>query len=593
MKKAFWDNFFLSFKEIWKFDKLLTLVLFLEIIINSAAPFPNILLSGLIVDSLILSNNFKVTIIYILVLFGSNLLITIIKTSLQKIREYKFVKFTNKLSNDINIKCMNIDYELFNDSSFQDRIMLINQMSQGKNFFTNISNVFEIFSRFITLLGVMWIMTSLNIWLILISFIVIVLQSIFHIMHLRYDREYKSDIIHEQRKIGYVSRLAKDVETKKEISMFDMNNFILNKIISFQKTMLGFEKNRIKTNTILETLTYISSILFQISAYVLVGIQTFKGNISIGDFSVGVSSLITFMSATTFLTTNILTYNDSIYYIRRYKSFQDLRTKYDNHKAISLKDIDLNNLEIEFKNVSFRYPNSTNFVLKNINLKIKFGEKLAIVGFNGAGKTTFTLLLTRMYDPTEGEILLNGINIRNINYRDYQKIFSTVNQDFSLLAFSMLENITIKDNVSENERLKVLDLFKENGMEKRINKMYRGLDTPVTKVLDASGIDLSGGEKQKIAIVRALYKSSPVIIMDEPTAALDPISEYETYQEFSNMSKGKTTILISHRIYSTRFCDKIAVFNKGEIVEYGSFNDLINIDGLYKDFFQKQAEYFK
>lgn len=241
----------------------------------------------------------------------------------------------------------------------------------------------------------------------------------------------------------------------------------------------------------------------------------------------------------------------------------------------------------------FRYPNSTSFVLKDINLTIRDTEKLAVVGYNGAGKTSFALLLARMYDPTEGAIYLNGIDIRRIDYRDYIKIFSTVNQDFSLLAFSILENIARQETVPEEERERIRRMLQNNGMGERMRKMYRGLDTPVTKRLEASGVDLSGGEEQKVAIVRALYKDSPVLILDEPTSALDPMAEHEIYQKFAEMSEGRTTVYISHRIYSTRFCDKIAVFEKGEMKEYGTFEELMEQKGLYYDFYQQQAEYFR
>lgn len=250
-------------------------------------------------------------------------------------------------------------------------------------------------------------------------------------------------------------------------------------------------------------------------------------------------------------------------------------------------------MEIEFRNVSFRYPNSTSFVLKNINLTIKNKESLGVVGFNGAGKTSFVLLLTRMYDPTEGGIFLNDIDIRRIDYRDYQKILATVNQDFSLMAFSLLNNIAVKDEVTKEERDAITELFEKNGMGERLKKLYRSLDTPVTKRLSASGVDLSGGERQKIAIIRALYKDSPVLVLDEPTSALDPVAEAAVYHRFGEMSREKTTIFISNRIYSTRFCDKIAVFNKGEIVEYGTFEELLEQKGLYYDFFEMQAENYK
>ncbi|MCI8332353.1 MAG: ABC transporter ATP-binding protein [Clostridiales bacterium] len=587
------DNFFLSFQEIWKFDKRLFFVLLADVIINATLPFPNIILSGLIIDSIVTGNDFLLVFFYIALMFAISFLLNAVSTYLKKFREYLFIKFTNKLNNDISNKCMNMDFEQFNDSSFQDRILLINQISQGNNFFTNITTVFGTISQIITLVGIILIMTILNIWLLCIALAVIALQAVLHVINLRYNKQFQIDTINEQRKLGYVSQLAKDISAKKDTDMFNMSGFILKKIKSFQQNMLVFNIRRIKTNTFIEMATYLLSIGFQMSAYILIGMNAFTGKISIGDFTMGIASLINFMSSSSFVAMNVLNLNNSLFYIKKYKSFLNLKSKFDEKSNITINDIDLDNIEIEFRNVSFRYPNSNSFVLKNINLKINNKEKFAIVGYNGAGKTSFTLLLTRMYDPTEGSIHLNGIDIREINYRDYLKIFSTVYQDFFLFSFSFLENIAKTETMTQEELDIIMELFNNNGMGERLQKMYKGLNTPITKTLFASGVDLSGGERQKVAIIRALYKNSPVLILDEPTAALDPVSEHEIYRKFEELSEGKLTVYISHRIYSTRFCDKIAVFDKGEIKEYGTFEQLMNMKGLYYDFYQKQAEYFK
>ena len=588
------DNLLLSFKEIWNYDKRLIFLLLADVFISAIRPFPNIILSGRIVDSIAYGKNFLSVIFYMVLMFGINYFITAIGTFLSRYREYLFIKLSNKLDNDVNEKCLNMDFEQFNDSSVQDRIMMVNQAIRGNNFFTSLTIVFSTISQFVTLIGIVYVMTILNIWLLAIALIVIVLQTILHYMNLRYDRKYMEDSVSERRKIAYVSQLIKDIQSKKDIVMFGMGDYILKKIKSFQQTMLIFDKRRIRWGGFIEMTTYSLNVAFQIFAYILIGINAFNKDISIGDFTIGIASLMNFMSASSFVTNNILTFNDNFFYIRQYKSFNKLRSKFDKSSSnITLNSIDKNKIEIEFRNVSFRYPNSTAFVLKNINLTIKNNERLGIVGYNGAGKTTFTLLLTRMYDPTEGSIYLNGIDIRNIDYKEYQKIISSVNQDFSLLAFSLLENIAITDIASQDERKKVLGLLNDNGLQERMRKLYRGLDTPITKTLSASGVDLSGGERQKIAVVRALYKDSPILILDEPTSALDPVAEHEIFQKFSEMSEGKTTLLISHRIYSTRFCDKIAVFDKGEIKEYGTFEELMGLKGLYYEFFQQQAEYFK
>lgn len=237
--------------------------------------------------------------------------------------------------------------------------------------------------------------------------------------------------------------------------MFGMSDFILKKIKAFQEAMLVFDKRRIKVSGIIEMTTYLLSTVFQIFAYLLIGFNAFQGNISVGDFTMGITSLINFMSASSFVANNIITFNDNSLYIRQYKSFHKLRSKFDTKSStLTLDKIDTNHIKIEFRNVSFRYPNSTSFVLKNINLTILDTERLGIVGYNGAGKTTFALLLTRMYDPTEGTIYLNGIDIRDIDYKEYQKIISSVNQDFFLLAFSLLENIAITEDTTLEDKQK-------------------------------------------------------------------------------------------------------------------------------------------
>lgn len=594
IKNRQFDNLSLSFREIWNFDKRLIFLLIANVFVSALRPFPNIILAGRIVDCITEGKAFLQVVCYVTMMYGMDYGLTAVTTYLTKSRDYLFNRIINKLDNDVNTKCMNMDLEKFNDASVQERILMVNQAVRGKNFFTSLTIFFHTISQMITLAGIVCVMTILNIWLLVIALIVIVLQAVLHYIRLRHDRKYTQDSLEDNRRVSYASQLAKDISNKKDIVTFGMSSYILKKVELFQQAMLAVEKRKIREGGLIEMATYSLSVAFQILAYLLIGQKAFYGEISIGEFTMGIASLINFMSASSFVTTNIISFNDNFFYIRQYKSFLKLRTKFDQVPgAVALEDIDTSHIEIEFRNVWFRYPNSTTYVLKNINLTIKNMERLGIVGYNGAGKTSFTLLLMRMYDPTEGAIFLNGIDIRKIDYKEYQKIISSVNQDFSLLAFSLLENIAISEEAVPEEREKITELLNENGLGERLKKMYRGLDTPVTKKLFASGVDLSGGESQRIAVVRALYKNAPLLILDEPTSALDPAAEHEIFQKFAEMSEGKTTVLVSHRIYSTRFCDRIAVFDKGEIVEYGSFGELMERKGLYYDFFEKQAEYFK
>ncbi len=248
--------------------------------------------------------------------------------------------------------------------------------------------------------------------------------------------------------------------------------------------------------------------------------------------------------------------------------------------------------EIEFKNVSFKYPKTDKYIYKNLSLKIKKGQRLAIVGINGAGKTTFVKLLCRLYEPTSGEILINGVNIQSFSKEEYYKILSVVFQEVKTFAFTVAENVSL-ENLEEVDREKVLHCIEKAGVGDKINSLEKGIDTSLLKILDGEGIELSGGENQKLALARALYKNGKIVILDEPTSVLDAVAEYNIYKGFDELIGDKTAIYISHRLASTKFCDVIAFFENGEIVEYGTHEELLKKNGKYSDMFNIQAQYYK
>ena len=258
--------------------------------------------------------------------------------------------------------------------------------------------------------------------------------------------------------------------------------------------------------------------------------------------------------------------------------------------SLTVEKRDDNEYYVEFRDVSFKYPNTDTYVLKHVNLKFKVGEKLAVVGMNGSGKTTFIKLMCRLYDPTEGEILLNGVNIKRYDYNEYMSIFSVVFKDFRLFSFPLGQNVSAS---ASYDREKVIECLKKAGFAERLNSLPNDLDTFLYKDIDAEGVEISGGEAQKLALARALYKNTPFIILDEPTAALDPISEYEVYSKFNEIAGTKTSIYISHRLASCRFCDKIAVFHEGEIIQIGIHEELLaDRRGKYYELWNAQAQYY-
>lgn len=246
--------------------------------------------------------------------------------------------------------------------------------------------------------------------------------------------------------------------------------------------------------------------------------------------------------------------------------------------------------DVEFRDVSFQYPGTDRYVLRHVNMRFKVGSRLAVVGRNGSGKTTFIKLLCRLYDPTEGQILLNGIDIRKYQYDDYRDLFSVVFQEFHLQPLPLGQNVAV---AADYDRAKAEDCLRKAGFGERLDKMPKGLDTYLYKTLEKEGVDVSGGEAQKIAIARALYRDAPFIVLDEPTAALDPIAEAEIYSKFNEIAGDKTAIYISHRLSSCQFCDEILVFHEGAVVQQGTHDALLaDENGKYFALWHAQAQYY-
>lgn len=276
-------------------------------------------------------------------------------------------------------------------------------------------------------------------------------------------------------------------------------------------------------------------------------------------------------------------------FIETYLSFFDISNDMYQGSLTTEKRVD-RHYEVEFRNVSFKYPGRENYAIRNLSIKFQVGSRLAVVGMNGSGKTTFIKLLCRLYDPTEGVILLNGIDIRQYNYADYLSVFSVVFQDFRLFSFPLAQNVAAAETYDEGL---VTACLEKAGFGVRLSTMPDGIHTPLYKDFETTGVEVSGGEAQKIALARALYKDAPFIILDEPTAALDPIAEAEIYSKFNDIAGDKTAIYISHRLSSCKFCDEIAVFHEGQVIQKGSHAELLaDESGKYFELWNAQAQYY-
>jgi len=394
----------------------------------------------------------------------------------------------------------------------------------------------------------------------------------------------------DRRKLSYMERCTQDFDYAKDIRLFSLKPWLIKK----QKDVfLDFEKkyNRGRLSWLRHSGIYSCTSLISSGAmYYLLITKVCHESVSIGNFSLYLGLCGAFSAALSEFYAGFGQLDFSSTMVDDLRTFMDLEV--DKEEDCLELDVLGDTYNFEFKHVCFRYEGAKEDTLKDVCLSFPAGQKLAVVGLNGAGKTTFIKLLLRLYDVTSGEILVNGININRFRRRDYYRLFAPVFQDVELFAFPLAENVSMKEPELTDKELAYKCLV-DAGMKDKLDSLEKGLDTEVLKIIHQDGVDFSGGEKQKLALARTLYKQSPVVVLDEPTAALDALAEYELYQNFDKMLTGKSAVYISHRLSSTRFCDEIAMFVEGRIVEYGTHSELLAKKGEYAEMFAVQAQYYE
>ncbi|NLC05174.1 MAG: ABC transporter ATP-binding protein, partial [Erysipelothrix sp.] len=389
---------------------------------------------------------------------------------------------------------------------------------------------------------------------------------------------------------NYLYNMLFNHEAGKEIRLYQHQS----KVMQFVNAQIKDGISRIiavlfkvmSKSQILSTLLHQSLFIILLSFVIIKGVG---GQLGVGYIVSGIGAISLLIESVPILINQLLEPVIDTQPLELYYQFMDLPQEETIGSIPIEKRLD-NEYELSLKDVSFAYPGSDSMVLKDINCDIEVGKSYAVVGENGSGKTTFIKLLTRLYPASKGEILLNNIDVLKYNPQEYATLFNAVFQDFALFSFNLKETIGTSKDVDES---KMLEIIEEVGFKERFDKLDKGLDTILSKDFDVDGIQLSGGEQQKVALARALYKDGPIFILDEPTAALDPISKFEIYRNFQSIIKDKTSILISHRLSSCRFCDEIIVFDQGCIVQQGTHDELLSQDGKYQQLWNAQAQYYQ
>lgn len=565
-------------------------ILIISSILKAFTPFINIVMPKYIIDELLGKQRIKVFVILVASTVIINGILSIINRYFETIKKIKYVEINNGFDLLIGEKIMDMDFEKIEDPEILNlkEKALFPIHNQGV-IYSMIECIVNVLTQLITMLGLIAIISTLNVIVLFLIGAVVIINLILFKKSQNVEFKFNNELIPLNRKWGYYSGLSFDFSSGKDLRLYNITPLIMNKIRTFTSESVSIFS---KLFTLIGKINGLSDINVQIQLLLVYSYMTYKvlkKAIGIGDFTMYINAANNFGTSMSSFINSFVQFRQECKYLEPFFELEGIKSsKVTNGKTLS----NIKNCTIKFKNVSFKYPRSSNYTLKNVSITIKSGEKLSIVGLNGAGKTTFIKLLTRLYNPTEGEIFLNGINIKEYNYEEYMNLLSVVFQDFKLMAFSVKENIALYDyeKTSDDEIFKILD---ETGMKNDISKLPKNIYTPIYKTFEKEGIEFSGGQAQKLAIARALYKNAPIVILDEPTAALDPYAENEIYTSFNNLIGDKTAIYISHRLSSCRFCDKIAVFDNGQIIQYGTHEELLKAKGKqYEKMYMAQAQYY-
>ncbi|MGN1443177.1 MAG: ABC transporter ATP-binding protein [Acutalibacteraceae bacterium] len=598
---------FEAFKEMQRLEKRLIPACLIIAVISAASPFVNIRFTSLIIDLLDSGAGMKQLSFYIAAAVGINFALFFLNDFLgDMFYMYRSMLYNRELES-VASKLYSIEFKKTENSDFKE---LLHKHSEAQN------RVFSAFSQFSWMLrdfvsGFLTLMISLvfifplfkigltktgesffekPVFLLSIFAAIAVMAAIILVVALKMNKQWflaSDEYARLDRLFYFFLEKFKDYKTGKDFRLYREQELI-EKIAADtllkdgEKVLKKASMNSAKSSSFVALL----GSLVGFGIYLFIGIKGLLGSFSLGSLVLYCGSFMQVISGIMKMAATFGKTAEMVPLVSYY--FDIINSKDDTVYGERTLD-ETDSFEIEFQNVSFTYPGTHKKALDNISLKIKNGEHLAVVGRNGSGKTTFIKLLCRLYDPDEGEILINNVNIRQYSKKSLLKLFSPVFQDFSVFAFSVAENLSASDEYDSEKLHRALD---EADILERVEKMPQKEKTFLFKSLDKNGVDISGGEQQKIALARALYKDSPVVILDEPTAALDPIAENEIYSRFNSFTKDKTAIYISHRLSSCVFCDRVAVFDKAKLVEAGTHKELLEKGGQYAELWNAQAQYY-
>jgi len=585
-------------------------VLFITKLSDAGLSFLYILFGSTILDMVVRKEKVSEIMYIVIIMIICGTVLNVSRWALEGVLNVQKRVISERISQMICEKSLRLDYEILEK---KETLEMIHKAEAGMNsngdirsFCEELGNLVDKIFRIIASVGLLiglflpiagsyhkGLARFLNAWYSSFTVLIIMILTLLATYYLKrwtgkQEQKNFERNVEGNRRFGYFFGFVWNYALGKDIRLYRMKDMIMEQI--HQDNTRLEQNSNIMTNSYnkASVIGQLTSLIFEGASYVYVGLKSILGLISIGSVLKYVSALRQLSNGLSGILEVYVAIEIKSQYLAYFSDFMELENQ-KQEGTLPVEQCGDGGYEIEFKDVSFHYPNSEDMVLSHVNAKLSVGQKMAVVGKNGAGKTTFIKLLCRLYDPTEGEILLNGINIKQYDYKAYMQLFSIVFQDFQLFSFSLAENVAASQ---EYDKDSIENSLNKAGFGERLKSMPEGIETNIYQ-MKRNGIEISGGEAQKIAIARALYKDSPFVVLDEPTSALDPVSEYDIYKRFDELVRDKTSIYISHRMSSCRFCENILVFDAGNIVQSGSHEVLLkDIDSIYHQLWTAQAQYY-
>lgn len=581
------------YKLVWDARPALMFILAFMAVFNGVQSIIGAYISKMLLDGLQLAvqgqlESFQTLGLLLLLQILFQLAVTIINSVSNIVTRLSNELLTNSIKLKIMNKAKTIDMAKFDLPEFYSQLENANREA-GNRPIQVLQASFSIVSTLISLVGFIAVLGS-RLWYAPILIIATTLPSA--IITYRYRRKMFSYVRRrskDRREMDYYSGLLVDKDLVKEVKLFDLSETFIGKYKQIFSNYFKGLKTLIVAEGVWGIVIAILSSIVNGGIFLSIAKSVFDGKMSIGDYSLYTNALFSISTnVSTLISTSASIYEGTLF-IDNMIAFMEVEPQLVPSTKSPRKVQHQAQHTIKFKNVSFCYPGTNRYVLKKINLTLRPGETVVLVGLNGAGKTTLLKLLTRLYDPTEGTILLDGYDIREYDVKDLYSMFGIIFQDFGKYAFTVQENI----GFGESKRMADTDAIKEaaqkSSADEFIQKLKNGYKTPLMRIFEDAGLELSIGQWQKLAVARAFFRNSDIIILDEPTASLDPLAEQEIFTQFESLSKGKTTIFVSHRLSSATIASKIVVLEYGEIIEIGTHKELMQKNGKYAQLFQTQA----